>query len=383
MSEKKEIFDYLRNKQKAAEIEAKVNGINLWVLLGAIGFVSWQLVGSVNSDIWGHHETLLRVLMFAQAIYMVNLASGPTGGIRDDVRYSSLRFSEVSAPFLPVIVGLLLLVPPALFFVTIEKTLAAGFLTLFGLVVVIIGILAIASQFDSEKVEAERFPKPSFGNTRKAHITVGIFFIVCFLMVAADQAVALLAQVNLNSAESIRSLGLMATLYLLILVALQRTAQNHALHWTYELETDLLLGSVSPDVALRRIEHRALGSRLQDVMDNFFDNLDRRFGALDASLAECEKLLAPVKDIPAEYRAERTTRIEKASVSPLLDIERLQEDLLEFAQYLKKLGESKPFTTRPGIATLLQSLAARQKVYADRAIAAKAKIGALVQNASL
>ena len=32
MADKKEIFDYLRNRQKAAEIEAKVNGVNLWVL---------------------------------------------------------------------------------------------------------------------------------------------------------------------------------------------------------------------------------------------------------------------------------------------------------------------------------------------------------------
>lgn len=262
MSEKKEVFDYLRNKQKAAEIEAKVNGINLWVLLGAVGFVSWQLVGSVNSDIWGHHETLLQVLMFAQAIYLFNWASRPTGGIRDDVRYSSVRLSEISAPFLRAIEGLLLLVPPALFFLTIEKTLAAGFLTLFGLLSVITSIVAIGSQFGSEKVEAERFPKPSFGITRKAHITTGIVFIGCFLLVAADQVVALLAQVNLNSAESIRSLGLMATLYLLILVALQRTAQNHGLHWTYELETDLLLGSVSPDAALRRIEHLELSGRV-------------------------------------------------------------------------------------------------------------------------
>lgn len=47
MADRKELLDYLRNQQKAAEIDSKVNGVNIWVLIGAIGVVGWQLMSEL------------------------------------------------------------------------------------------------------------------------------------------------------------------------------------------------------------------------------------------------------------------------------------------------------------------------------------------------
>jgi hypothetical protein len=60
MADKKEVLDYLRNQQKAAEIEAKMNGVNIWVLLGAIAVVAWQLTAGSVARLWNEPELVLR-----------------------------------------------------------------------------------------------------------------------------------------------------------------------------------------------------------------------------------------------------------------------------------------------------------------------------------
>lgn len=372
----------MRNKQKAAEIEAKVNGINLWVLLGAIGLVSWQLAGSMNAAIWGSYEIPLRVLICAGTIYMITVVIGPSVGVRDDLRYSSEQVWEISAHLFFALEGLLIFLPPALFFALIKTSVTAGILATFGFIVFIGSIVEMVSLLITTKAGATvKFPKPRFGDTIRSNSVARLVFIAVLFLVFGDQALALLGQVQGN-VNVIQNLGLIAALYLLVLVAIRRTIKSQNLQWTYELETDLLLDSVSVKDALMRIEYRALGPRFQDVMNGFFDNLDRRFVALDASLAECAKLLEEVGDIPAQYASERSARIEHASNAPLSEINALLSDIRECSQHLVKLRDAKLVTKRPGIDFLLQGLVARQKSYEAQAIAAEVRTKELVRNAS-
>jgi hypothetical protein len=109
MADKKEIFDYLRNRQKAAEIEAKVNGVNLWVLLGAIAVVTWQLIGSVGTGMWDRPELILRMLLCAEALYMLTWLAWSVRRGREEVRYSVWTPTEIRSPLLALLIGTLLL----------------------------------------------------------------------------------------------------------------------------------------------------------------------------------------------------------------------------------------------------------------------------------
>jgi hypothetical protein len=99
MIDRKEVFDYLRNKQKSAEIEAKVNGINLWVILAAVAIVLWQLVESIGSNLWSHYPLIFRALICAEAMcWLVWMGDGIalTG---DDIRYTQAGVYELDSLF--------------------------------------------------------------------------------------------------------------------------------------------------------------------------------------------------------------------------------------------------------------------------------------------
>lgn len=375
MADKNEVLDYLRNQQKAAEIEAKINGVNMWVLLGAMAVVGWQLTSSSNGKLWSDYELVLRTLVLSAALSMLSFFVRISNSERDELRYSRTNFVEVPSPFVLLFKGILILLPPAGLFVLGVKSNGAGVVGIFGLIFVLLSIGAILKPlFPQSK---ERFPKPEFGPTRRGELILTLIFGTVLLLVIVEQLFRIAAEGNV-SLEDARQMGLMAVLYLLVQIALSRKLQNDSIGWTYEMETDLVLGAISSEVAVRRIENRRLGPRLQDVVDRFFDDLDQRFIVLGTTLKDSDEKLRDAKQVPEQYPAERAARVKEASDRAAAQIEQLAADCKEFRSYLDKLEQTFSGFKRADLAPVLASLKARYESYDDRVRAAKSELRRLL-----
>lgn len=374
MTDRKEVFDYLRNRQKAAEIEAKVNGINLWVLIGAIAVVSWQLLASIGSSLWDHSELVIRAILCAEALYMFRLLGNNSRRARGEIRYSQWRFTDIESPFLRLFEGALYLLPPLIAWRFLGLGWSVITLGLFGLIFFGFSVAAISSHLFNIDAVGEKFPKPDFGLTTRADILSDLFFGAAFALSILEQGRFAWEHQETFTMELAKQVALLSALYLLIVVTVQRKLQSNGIAWTYELETEVLLGSVSVEVAIRRIEHRGLGPRLQDVMDRFFDDLDRRFVELNTLFSECSQKLESVKDVPLQYGAERAARVQGATQMVSAHIAGLAHDCAEFGRYLEKLDQKNVGALKATLAPHLLSLKARHESYLERLQEAKAKL---------
>lgn len=373
---KKDIFDYLRNRQKAAEIEAKVNGVNLWVLLGAIGVVTWQLVGNFALDQLNQRELILRALLISDALYLFGWVCGSVGSIRPELRYVGWRAREVESPLLIVMEGTWILLPPLLFIILFDGDRGAAILAVYGFLIVFIGAAAIWSRLMSKSSIEERFPKPEFGQTARSE-TVGFLAVGASHMYVVATEVQALWALPAPSVELLKSVMLIAALYLLILVAIRRHRSSQGIQWTYELETDLLIGSLSPEAALRRIEIRALGPKLEDVMNRFFEDLDAKFADFDAFMDESEKnAAASLTDVPHNFKFERLGRIQEVVDAARQKIKDLTTDVGQFVEYLEKLVEKK---SDARVRVAIQSLTAQGKAYNQRIRSSLERLETLVK----
>lgn len=379
MSDKKEVLEYLRNMQKAAEIHAKVNGINLWVLLGAIAVILWQLTDFSDVEALARAEVVVPVLLLAESAYFLTWFMGPSNSHRKEVRFSLWRPSDVESPFLLGVFSCFIVLPPAASMLLLGMSFSAWFLGIFGVALMVASLAAVLARLSEADEDAERFPKPNFGLSARADVITEIVFGVLFMAVAAAQLLELRKYPQVLSVETLKPMGLLVVLYWLCLISIQKKRRSLSIAWTYELETDIVLGVVTPEVALRRIEHRALGPRLQDVLDRFFDQLDRKFEAMDVAMRDCIEQLSTVDAIPKEYSAERASRIadSRARVAPL--IESAIDDCEEFKNYLGRLvGENRGRKPAELIA-LMPVLTGRHDEYRKRAQRAKVELEGAVR----
>ena len=379
MADKKEVLDYLRNQQKAAEIEAKVNGINLWVLLGAIGVIAWQLAGSPGNELWSSRELLLRTLVLAVAIYSIVWVVASPSEARDEVRFSRMEFDELDIPFVVLLKGLLLACPPVLLWMTAGYSIGVVGLSMVGIIFTAVGAAAVIRPFVPKEKSEGRFPKPNFGLTRKADTLFNLVLAAICIATVLEQVQAFRAAPGLWNVGFGREVALLATLYILICLAFRRRLQGESIGWTYHLETELVLGSMSPEVALRRIENRRLGPRLQDVMDRFFDELDSKLAAFERELESCKDKVQEARDIPAQYRVERLERVKTASAAAKARIVEVQKDCTEFQAYLADLRLRTVVERGGRLASILSGLDSRYKAYDDRSRSAKFELDRLLK----
>ncbi|MDP3797647.1 MAG: hypothetical protein Q8R06_10935 [Polaromonas sp.] len=377
MTDKKEVLDYLRNKQKAQEIDAKVNGINLWVLLGALALVVWQIIASLNAPIWPQKDLILRVLLVTEAVYLVTWVSQKSQGITDDIRYSS---DSGESSFEGLFLAVLLLMPPGLFVTLVDRRWSAMAILVIGLLFTSIALSLMASGFIKGSGK-KKFPEPSFGLTKKANARAEWIVIAVLVAVTVDQAWLLWLDLSSASVDSVKLLTLLAAAFLLLLIAVRRRLRTDAVLWTYEMETELVLGVISAKVALSRIENRALGPRVKDVMDEFIEDIEKRFSELSSMIAKCSEDLAAAHEVPAKYQVERSSRIAGAAGAPRAHIEKLFLDIAEFDEYLKKLASPNRTRRRPELLGLLESLGLKQKDYETRAAREKKALESLIADA--
>lgn len=378
MGDRKEVLDYLRNQQKAAEIEAKINGVNIWVLLGAMAVVSWQLAASPAGRLWSDYELILRTLVASSSLYMLSRIVQGSSAERDELRYSRANFVDIDSSFFVLVKGILFLLPPVGLFVIAGKSIAAIFLGLLGAIFVVMSVASILKSLFPASSSKKKFPKPEFGQTKRSDLIISLLFSGLVVVVIFEQTIYMGNIQGGVSLEDARQMGLLAALYLLVLITLDRKVQNDGIAWTYEIETDLVLGVISPEVAIRRIENRRLGPRLQDVVDRFFDDLDRRFEALDTMLEECAEKVQAANQVPEQYPVERAARIGEASAKVTDQIDSLIADCEEFKSYIKQLEQKPSAGNRALLAPILASLKARHASYAARAQTAKMKLKQLL-----
>lgn len=378
MADRKEVLDYLRNQQKAAEIEAQMNGINVWVLLGAIAVVGWQLTSTPAAKLWNDYELIARTLVASVALHMLSWLIRKPSGERDELRYSKTDFSEMDSPFLVLLWGVLIFLPPAALWQIAGKSFAAIVLCLLGAAFIFISAIAILKPLAPAPRKRERFPKPEFGLTRRADVASDLILGIFFMVVLGQQIAHFRSAQDALSIDNAKSMVLLAVFYLLLLITVNRKQQNDSIAWTYELETDLVLGTISPEVATRKIENRRLGPRLQDIVDRFFDEMDQRFREVESRMADCAAKIRAAKEVPEEYPAERAARLRTASEDIADRIDALAADCKEFREYLARL-EQKPGRGRKAVlAPVLGSLKARQGTYDERIQAAKSRLEQLL-----
>lgn len=383
MSDKKEVFDYLRNRQKAAEIEAKVNGINMWVLLGAIGFLSWQLLGSLESELWiKHREIVLRVLLVAVVLRTVFSVCSPTRGIRDEPRFATSSSPEVGGMLLALLEGALITLPAVALLYYFDRSASVFVIALFGGGIVVISIGYIFHAIFVGQKNQERFPEPRFSLSKKTDGLSDVVFFAFFVWVLAVQAQRLWIDATSLSVSDARTLALAAALYALLLVAVRRRRVMDSLTWTYELETDVLVGAVSPDAAVGRIEYRALGPRLQDVVDRFFADQEKGCADLEGLLGKARELLRNVETVPAQFKDERKARIDEATAEPMKYIKTLTEDGKKFLAYVETLKQNKNLVKRPGTPQLFDNITTRHSALSERVREVRLELEGLASGAA-
>lgn len=380
MAEKKEVLEYLRNRQKAAEIESKINGVNLWVLLGAIALICWQFLSALGAEMKFDAEVAWRILVCAQCLYFINYSISGNDRNRDEVRFHRFGGLETDAAFNRVILGALLSMPPVASFFWAGWSYGGIILSVLGVLSLSVGLETFFRILRKPGASLGKFPEPHIGPSSESWLRTNLVMLFIICLAFSEQIFLIRAKLPAVSLEFAKALILLVALYLLVLAALERQRTNSGIDWTYELETELVIGSISPEVALRRIEHRALGRRLQDVMDGFFDELDSDFVELDAALVACSDLVDEAKKIPHEYAAERSSRTIEAGRIPGNLIEKINSDSSEFSRYLEKLKAKNKAEAqgRSEVGTLLQNLALRHEEYKERSKSARLKLDLLL-----
>ena len=380
MVDRKEVLDYLRNQQKAAEIEAKVNGINLWVLLGAMAVVGWQLLGTVDSLIWRDWAPILRGVIAVEAGYMLLWFCGSTAVSEGEVRYSSWRITDMQSPFLIASQGLLLSGPP-LILLLVERDISVVPLGILGLIFLGMSLVATLSTVLSIIPKQEKFPRPEFGSTRRGDALASAVLGSLFIWIIVVQFQSIVSSDVKPLSEYFRILASVSVLYLLALLVIRRRLHSQSIAWTYDLETELLLETVSAEVALRRIEQRGLGARIQDVMNIFFDELDRRFLEIELIRESVPSKLVSISEIPKEYAAEREARLESI-ISPLNKLlDEVKVECSELLMYVNRLEEKSVGERKKLLGPHIQALKQRHGIYVERAKQAKSDLQTAIRTA--
>ena len=375
---KKEILDYLRNKQKAQEIDAKVNGINIWVLLGAMALVVWKIIATLDAPIWTQQSLILRTLVLTAAVFFLALITGKSQSVTDEIRYKS---DNEQSSFESLLSALIMLMPTGMFVLLVERSWSAIALLLLGIALVAKDIFLITSELFKRRATNGKFPKPALGMTKLSDARASFVLVSFFTTITFDQAWQLIREMKSVSVDSVKVLTLVAAAYLLVLITMRRRLRTAAVLWTYEMETAIVTGAISAEEALRQIEYRALRPRVTDVMKKFIEDTEKQFSDLSLLIATCRENLSSVNRIPLEYQAERTSRTDETTALARAHLDKLHHEIGEFAIYIKQLALANRANSHPNLLPLLADLELKHKNYERRAGDEKRTLESLVQEA--
>jgi hypothetical protein len=314
---RKEIYDYLRNVQKATEIKARLSGINIWVLYGGIALIGWALLDPKSPDV--SFQIWQLVLFFCQIIVcLLNIQAVSNKSPKErDLRllpnwmasrtnlspHWCARYIWYAIPFLisGVITGFKLhsIVIPALMFLSI------------------ISELFIQTENDDL----------SFLSIRPEKIKS---FIMCFFLVVLGSIVWSNLQLlndpkNFPNRDEVKVIASLVSIYYLIFLLIRRGLTDITDAWTYDLEKRMLLGICSTADALTEIENHSLGARLLNVVDSKRQAATSAIEKVRDHFVNLTRNLPALETISPNYIHER-----KAQFSKMADP--VNEAILEFTE---------------------------------------------------
>ncbi|MGN6528328.1 MAG: hypothetical protein ACTHL8_18215 [Burkholderiaceae bacterium] len=296
---KKDVVDYLRNQQKRAEIDSKVDGVNIWVLYGAIALVVWKIVEPFEPKDWASPLLVARLVVVSMLVGgLLSSGAGLVTRVEEPLfrwprrgdasrGFGLARYALVAAPLVTLFV--------------LDRSDPAGFvLALAAVVGSALDLFEALSERFTTRRAGFRFP-PAVAQPVPASLAAMVFGALIAWHLAATMAPALLAA----TAGQLKACLLALTLYWLLVTLTRRHARIRQLDWTYALERDLLLGPKSVPAALTEIEYHASGVELPRVFDRYFEQVRDELAGLGARIDAFNQGLAAALAAPAEQTLER------------------------------------------------------------------------------
>lgn len=337
---RKEIFDHLRNLQKAEEISAKRSGINIWVLWGALWFVAWQLFDNAKLiGVPAFIEISLCLILISQA-FQILIQPTDKNHIGEEPRFLNFNILSLSETPSALVISILWSMAPA-----------ATYWVMFGfsfISILIGGLTGIVFYIFSREAfkKKSRFPKPTFKSSSPKTLFILSIIVVAACIIEILHVAKLLPTIETGAG---RLSILVAATYWLISLLLEAQQKNYTDAWTYRTERELLLGIITTEDALRRIEQRYLGARLSAVMDDYWRDISNQFEIANKLLQTFKVESTEIQKIPNEYTEERKVRTLK-SANPLRDtLKKLLADLQEFSQYTDEMLASQKLTPNKNV----------------------------------
>ncbi|MGB7651521.1 MAG: hypothetical protein WBL62_10065 [Gallionella sp.] len=350
LADRKEVFDYLRNLQKAEEIAAKRSGISVWVIWGALWFVTWKILENTGFTL-SVFKWSLDLVIISQILATLFISS-PIQDIGDGPRFLNLRFFSISeAPSLLLMTFLWSIAPSAieiyLFGFSLLNIVVGGILiSLFG--------YGVWLEFADTK---RRFPKPTFRTSSSIKLTliwcltVIVFCVMCFPSPLTYRL--------LIGSEAGKYLILTISFFWLIYVLLETHQKHYNDAWTYRTERELLLGTITSEAALRRIEQRYLGEKLSSVIDGYWDEVAIEMTATKVLIDKFKTDSAEIQKIPKEYPNEIKSRCHNAEKLAQQKLKSLLFSHREFTTYIQEILASQKFNLSPQVLDAIKNAKAK------------------------
>ena len=353
---KKDVIDYLRNQQKAEEIRAKLTGINVWALWGALAIVFWQLLNDALPEHWKDALELYLHLTIASQLAIFVVAPGINKQSSSELRYERrYLFSDSEAPILFAAQLLWTLAPSAAYWALFGLSVGSAFVGGALVAALIAGVVTeLMGRYG-------RFPAPTFERPPNERRVVYSVILLAALVVLAYELKDLFRLLPTLNAGLMKSLLVALSAYWLLGLLLKQ----HHLHfrdaWTYRLERDLLLNLISVDDALRGIENRTLGARVSDVMADFWRDLENRQKVLKERITALGEAAREIEEIPKDYKDEIRARAQTVSMPAKEAVSALISAHEEFVEYARKVKNSLYFNRNPKILVTIESLLDQHK----------------------
>jgi hypothetical protein len=369
---KKEIIDYLRNKQKAAEIESKVNGVNIWVILGAIGIVIWQFLGTYDLGLGFPLQLFLKACLITEAVFVLVNAKIPIPiATSKEVRFKAYSNNQHEYPFLTLFTQSLIAIPPAAFIAKFGWSFSSVVLLALNLAVLIAFTYSYGRLIFVRK--RKRFiPKSQLAPEVKPMAWIAISLCALMFAVVIIELMSIFRHLDLITEHSVKVTLIALAAFWLTYLLLCRHRQLFSDSWVYDLESELVLGVTTASEAIKILEHRLLGPKLSGIIEDFFHELNGKLDGLENRVEQLKKDVKRIEELYEENDPKKGDAIMNLDESLVDNLGALTQYHDDFMSYLEELINANYLTNRLAILKISKNATLEAKRCAQK--------GQLLQN---
>lgn len=344
---RKEIFEYLRNVQKETEIRARLSGINIWILYGAMGFIVWSLLDQSAKP---PSDTVVHLAVFACQLafmYLFLLALSSTRDDETEVRFRPAWMASQT--------NLSKLWCAKFGWLAIPYVVSAWLygLTLSTASVSVMMVLSIVFElYGNTASEAASMLSPS----KEERIYPAVLYGIIGVAVLYENRETIWLLYELNRSD-VKTLILLIVLYFLFGLLITRSIANVADAWTYALEKKLLLGLCTNAEALATIESNSIGARLLKVIETRRRNVSSSEQAIGVAMSQVDQRMGEIEKISPDYRHERMAQYTAVAAPVGQEIGRFENAISALQQFNDNLAARNKQLQDKRIEGLIEDLA--------------------------